>query len=962
MAGSVLLEREPELGRIARALAGSPDVQACLLVEGPAGIGKTELLREAARTARTQGLSTLAASGAELERGLAYAVVRQLYGPVLAALPAADRYGVLSGAAALAAPVVDPLTAPAETSSATASSVMHGLYWLTANLAARRRLLIMVDDSHWADPASLRFLQYLQRRLESLDVVLLLSARPGDPGSEAGVLQRLAAEPDVAVLRPKALTRRAVSRLVAGALDGPADERFVAALHGATGGVPFLVRELLASLLTGGAQPDAEVVAVLESAPPRVAAITRRRVGAAHPQGSALAEAVAVLGSAADLHRASRLADIPPPAAADALDALVAADILVRGPPPAFAHLLLRSAIYGALAPARRSALHGRAAQLLAGEGVEPETIASHWLKTEPGDRLGVARVLRAAGKSAGRRGAPESAAVYLSRAAAETRDPAGRAELLRELAAAEAMMRHPSAVAHLEEALRLTPAGDGRAVLWADLAELLGYMGQWKPAIAAIRSGRAEASGADPETVARLEALWAGAAGNDAALADEFDARLPALEALAARPLRASRQLALLLAGVLASRGADPARIGALVERGLDGGRLLAEEGSEAWALPQALGALILEDELDAAEELAASVRADAVGRGSALGFVSGLGNEAWVQARRGELAGAEAAFRRSIELCLEAGLHFVVPVLFHCAADVLLERPEFGDVAAGVETLEFPPDLIRANAGAAFLQARGRLRLAAGRIAEAEADLRLAGEVLDALEFRNPAWATWRGSLALAVSAADPGEARSLVARQLADARAIDLPRGVGRALYDAALVEQGDERVALLGQAVEVLRSAPLGRLELARALLELGAAERRGGRRSAARELLREALDRAARCGATRTADRAREELVAAGARPRRVHVSGPGALTPSELRVARMAAGGMTNRDIAQALFVTAKTVENQLGRAYVKLGIGGRTALREALDVGEAPKVQGKSPGPSPSRGAASKI
>ena len=130
--------------------------------------------------------------------------------------------------------------------------------------------------------------------------------------------------------------------------------------------------------------------------------------------------------------------------------------------------------------------------------------------------------------------------------------------------------------------------------------------------------------------------------------------------------------------------------------------------------------------------------------------------------------------------------------------------------------------------------------------------------------------------------------------------------------------------------------MLEGSP-ARLEQARALADLGAALRRAGRRVDAREPLRAALELAHACGATALEETARTELVASGAKPRRQALSGAESLTPSERRVATMAAEGLTNRDIAQSLFVTPKTVEVHLSSAYRKLGIGSRTQLAAAL-------------------------
>jgi DNA-binding CsgD family transcriptional regulator len=174
---------------------------------------------------------------------------------------------------------------------------------------------------------------------------------------------------------------------------------------------------------------------------------------------------------------------------------------------------------------------------------------------------------------------------------------------------------------------------------------------------------------------------------------------------------------------------------------------------------------------------------------------------------------------------------------------------------------------------------------------------------------------------------------EALTLAEAELTDARRRGQPRRVGIALRTLGLLH-GD--TTLLQDAVTTLADSP-AKLEQATALVELGAAQRRAGNRAAARAPLRDGLDLATRCGATRLAARARTELVATGARPRRAHISGRDSLTPSELRVARMAAEGRTNNEIAQALFVTTRTIDAHLAHTYTKLGINSRRQLENAL-------------------------
>ena len=174
----------------------------------------------------------------------------------------------------------------------------------------------------------------------------------------------------------------------------------------------------------------------------------------------------------------------------------------------------------------------------------------------------------------------------------------------------------------------------------------------------------------------------------------------------------------------------------------------------------------------------------------------------------------------------------------------------------------------------------------------------------------------------------------ARALAEAELADVRILGTPRAIGVALRASGLARGGPEGMALLRESVTVLRESPAA-LERAHALAALGGMLRRAGHRRDAREPLAEALEIAARCGARPLAARAREELVATGARPRRAWRTGVEALTPQELRVARLAAAGRTNREIAVELYVTLKTVEGHLARAYAKLGIDGRARSRQ---------------------------
>ena len=896
-----LLERDGEVAAIAEAIARlAHGAGGAVVVDGVAGIGKTSLLVEACRLARAASVTVLPASGGELERDFPHGVVRQLFEPVVREQPA-DR--LFAGAAGPAARILAP------DATATASdplTIQHGLYWLTANLAARAPLLIAVDDAHWTDTASLRALLFLARRLDGLAVLLVLAARSGEGAPELG---RIATHPGTRILRPAALTEPAVATLIDRGLGSP-DERFVSACRVATGGNPYLVGELVDALAADGVAPvAASAQRVRGFAPETIAHATLLRLSRLPAGTVPLAQAVAVLGAGARLWQAAQLAGLNEAQAIAAADALAAAHVLRPGRPLEFVHPIVRAAVYEQLPLGARSAAHARAAELLAGADVDE--IAAHLLLTEPRGRPEVVELLRAAARRALAGGAPEAGVSYLRRALEEFVEP--ELAVLEELATCEKVVRSPAAVEHLQQALGLAGDRDTRARISVELAEILILAGQWDPALALLQSlDDAGALGW------RAKALLVGLSLYD----PRHAGRVP-LEPLFAEAERggAARPLALTLAARAAMTGEDIERVPALVAAGLDGGRFLAEEGGESNLLAQALCALVFVDALDAAGDLVSEMLRDARVRSSVLGFASGVGHRVLVQARRGDLAGAEADLRSALGVLQEHDLLFAVPITLWYASEAILERPDLADVAALAETLELPPDLAATATGAWLLDLRGRLRLLARDEAGGIEDLRRCGATLDALGHRNPSYCSWRSALALATN-----DSR-LADEELTAARRLGLARAIGGALRTRSVLE-GDE--AGLRAAVTLLEGSPL---EHARALVDLGAWLRRANQRTEARAALRAGLDRALRCGAHRLAGRAREELAASGARPRREVSSGVDALTPSERRVAGMAADGLGNAQIAQALFVTVNTIETHLRHVYAKLGISSRREI-----------------------------
>jgi DNA-binding CsgD family transcriptional regulator len=932
-----LVERESELGTIAaaveRAAGGNGSV---LVVEGEPGIGKTELIRAALAQAPRRGLTALLARGGELEREFAYGVVRQLIIPALAALPDGARTQITAGAARLAAPVLG-LNRELQTVAPEQGAVLHGLYWLVVELAEREPLLLALDDAHWCDGASLRFLAFLARRLEGMPVLLVLSHRDGAGGERSAALAQLLDEPLTSIVRPPPLSEPAVSSLIAEALGEPVDAAFAAACRRATGGVPFLVRELLRALAADGVAPAAASVALIDGVGPRtIGRSTMLRLAQLGAAATSAARAAALLGEQASVERIAGLAGLSPGEAAAGLDALAAGQVIEPGRPVRFRHPLLRSAVYEDIPSFDRLQLHARAARLIADAGGDAEAVAAHLLATEPSGSAEEVELLTAAAAGALARAAPESAVAYLRRALSGMRAGAGSAAVRFELGRCEQLIRDPACIEDLRAALAAAADPALRARIAMALADSLFYaldlVGGWE----VLRTAIDELGTGDGDVAAQLLTMASYVGYGDPRLHGPISAGLDQLRELARRPGPARRELSIFLGLVAATDGADAGRALALVQRGLDGGALLEALSADSTVIAVAIHTLVFIDELDAAGSLADAMLADARRRGLVLGFVAGSAHRGLVALRRGELVRAEAEIRAALELALQHELHFTVPFALTYLGAALLERGAAGE---GLELLSAMPRLPGFDvtlAGATLGVTRGRLQLATGEREAGIATLLAAGAALDAVSIVNPNCQPWRSELALALASDDPERARSLAARELRLARQVGSPRAIGVALRAVALLAGGAGGIELLRESVATLaRSAD--RLEHARALVDLGAALRRAGARTDAREPLRAGLELAARIDAAPLVDRALREVAASGGRPRRLMITGRDALTASEQRIAELAARGQSNREIAQALFITPKTVENHLGRVYRKLAVNARAQLAAAL-------------------------
>ena len=902
-----------------------------VVVQGPAGSGKSSLLAAASDHASAIGVRILGARGGELERGYAFAAIRMLFEPVLVSAPERDRARLLGGAAAPAAWAISPSEDDGGADGPSRMSgfpVLNAIYWLAANVAADTPLLLVVDDLHWVDASSLRSLGHLATRIADLPIVLIAGVRPDEPGTPSALIDAVRTAPGATVLELEALGPESVARIVRAEAPGAA-RALCDACAVASGGNPFYLHELLRTLRGAG---DVSAEAVQRAVLPSLGERLMRRIARVGRDASRLATAMAVLGDGGRLAMAAELAGMSEGSAAGHAQELRRFEVLAGEDPFSFVHPLVRRSVYDQQSVTDRDTAHTAAAALLRAADAGVEVVAGHLAAVRPARSDAVAEVLLAAARAALAGAAPDAAVRWFGRALDEDAAETPRAVILSELGGAEVALRDLAATSHLRAALDGTRDPVRRARIAVALAEILLHAGHWEAGTRVIADAVREHRGGDPAAVVEVMAFWAQSALFDTRLAGEFDRELPLLRDLAAGSSWAARAVCCVLASSAAIRGDRIEEVVPLAERALRDGGLFAARGAGAWASAQVLVALTAVGEEALAERATEDLVVQAGRCGSFTGAATATGVRAWLLARRGDLADAEAELRIVVAMALESEMPIILTSALGFVQDAILERPSLDDVAELLEATRFDPDFLTTWGGAQFLEIRGRQRLARGDHEHAIADLRAAGDTARALRAGPAIW-PWRSVLALALPVEERDEARELAAEELSMARRLGLARPIGIALRAAGALEDGRDGFAQLADSVSVLERTG-ARLEHARSLVELGAARRRAGHRADARRDLGTGMSLAHRCGAVRLAERAREELHAAGARPRRFASAGPDALTASELRVARLAADGRTNPEIGQELYISRKTVETHLSHAYAKLELSGQGARR----------------------------
>jgi DNA-binding CsgD family transcriptional regulator len=932
-----LLERESELATV-RAFARRGGV---LVVEGRAGVGKTAILDAACIQARRVGRLVLRARGSDLESGFAFGIVRQLFERHCAEATRDERAALFRGVAGSAkALVMRDGSDPAKED--TSFGVVHGLYWLAVNIAERRPVLLAVDDAHQGDDASLRWLAYLATRLDGIDASLIVALRPGVARSQARALLAVRAAADAdATVRPALLSEQAIASIARRTLGSATAKDMCADIHRVTGGNPFYVLELFRALKHSD-HPGGRAIedAISDRGLGGIAMQLGARLRSLDPNALRLAQAIAILGDGCELRHVAAISSMKMTQAISLATELVRLDVLSEDQQLTFLHPIVQHAVIRTLTSAEHDATHCAAAKMLHAERLPAERIAAHVMRLRAAGDCWVVERLRDGARAALESGAPAAAAKLLERALAEPPLPEVHVEVLREAARAQLQAGRALACQRLEEALAIAE-DQVRAEVASELARTYANLFRWTDAVRVLDRALQSLGEAHRPIATHLEGQLVAAGLQDARVAPRA---LQILKRLSRRQLSGEAAVALDVAqGIVAIMTGRPANEAALpLERAL----AAMDAQAENWDMQAALWwSLLTAERFGAVEAVLTPMRERVDRSGSSRGLVAVYSTLGLLKFRLGALPEADAAARVALHVAEEGdfapGLPFAVTVLAEIAvasgeldeAKSLLNRLPLSDLPAGVGTVLIPA-------------ARGRLRLAQGRagdaLSEFEACMALWQPDVWGIAMRDAGYLHARSGAAQALLAlGNVRRASELAEAELADIRRFGGKRALGVALRIAGLARGGKEGLAALEESVAVLGESPAA-LERARSLVEWGAALRRAGRRHDARRPLSQGLDASARCGARPLIAYAREELRVAGARPRRDWTTGVEALTPSELRIVRLAREGRSNRQIAQDLYLSIKTVEGHLARAYDKLDITTRRELDRVLEPKKA--------------------
>lgn len=884
-------------------------------VEGPAGIGKSILLAHVREKATSAGWRVLDTRCTPMSTTISNCLLRDWFGTL------AHRIG--SGIHPFDGPgqVLADLT---DGSGRGIGDLAYGVRWVLEDLTTDQPVLLVVDDLQWADAGSLQVLDLLVNALGQLPCLVVYAVRTGERVSSPESLGRI--QQASKILTPAPLSLAAVASLMQ-EMNPSVTDADVEEVHRSTGGVPFYVQEVVAE---GGETTPEAVIGSIAGRLPRVS-----------DTAAETARAIFVLGSQASIGTVSALTGEQLDVVADDIAALVAAQVVsLENGQLAARHPLIAQAVLAHMTSAESAELHRRTAELLASRGAARAVVANHLLHTVPAGDPRVQARLREQGEHALGGGSYDMAIRYLDRALAESVIGEEQIQMLSALARAHAASGDlDEALATWERASGLTDDVDVLAGLRAEAGDALVMAGRLREAQATFGSVGDPASATGPaqqRLVARMVMAGLVTGVSVGQLRTQVERVLAQPEEQDSHEDRLSLAAGSML---LAFEGQDAGSAKEMALRAAGGGLLLQEEGSEGTALYMATASLTWTSSVEVSEALLTAAIEEAQARGSGTAFASASGCRGYARVRMGKITEAILDLEAALEQRAQ-GWNTYLALVLASLVECRIARGELHAALAyenDLSALTQEPGLAGAYATSALADladARGDHELAATLFAEVG---RLVSGRMD-----NPAILPWRAGQSLAMIRLGQHKDAIPLARQNLDAaRSFGAPYAIAQALRTLATVDPTSDRLGQLRLALDTLRGTRAVRLEAQIATDLAGMQVLLGGAGSGeeAVTLLRKAEAQAGFQELRPLSDRVRRLLERVGEPVHRSTSEAVNTLTVSERRVADLAASGMSNRQIAQQLFVTVKAVEWHLSNVYRKLGIRSRTRLPAVLAV-----------------------
>jgi DNA-binding CsgD family transcriptional regulator len=904
-----------------------PSHSGCLSIEGGWGMGKTTLLNEACLIADRWSCLVLRARGGDLEQYASFGALLRIIEVVASLRNANDEISER----------VEAVSALINNNGERNFGQLGAAFY--ALLIAVRHLgpvLLAIDDADLVDDATLMTLQYVFHRVDDQQIWLLVTSPPRLPGVGPRVVDHLLVNRHVRHFILKPLSAESVRAILAGHLDQVPEPEFVTAVFEATNGRPEFIVELAKACAQEHLAPNAKMAGDLSRLPvPRISQRVLVRLERLQVAATELLECCAIHGNTTDLSLACHLGKIDPVAAELAADVCSRAELLQGGRPLAFIAPVVRWSLLQDIPPARRSQLHTRCAEYLSEIGADESLVVEHLLVSEPSGNAELAGHLARAGRTLIERSNFRLASLCLRRSLNEGPVSMQEAPIWLDLARCETELGLRTSVSSFQRALALGAPNDTE--LFEVAIKLMRALRSWPE----LRV----------EAVASLNKLTTYHDDIDPALQLEFEM---GLTLLANHPGQRSDGVSKIQK--LLKRSDTTSEVSSVARAFLDIHRFESDPKMSAKTIAEMLGSVIDRDRVDlgdlssemvqtracrillGADEFDTVDRILEMGRQRALASGDLPGEDDMLRLVvlsklwQGALGESEQALRRQRELGSTFNSRPVVGLVDLLIAQGRTQEAIYQLGSFDPERIDEPLDRATAHVE------RGRLFSMCNKSAEALDEFERAGETASRAGITNPVLVAWHPPAArVLASLGHWDEAHQLAEDHLVSARAFGARRSLGTALRAMGASSRDlDERTAWLTESVEVLEGSP-ARLEAAEAMVDLGSALVDQQDTENARDLLHKGATLASLCGAHRLVELAGSQLRAAGARPRRLGSTGVDSLTPAELRAVHMAAANVTNRAIADELFVNVKTIEGHLSRAYRKLGVTSRFELAEAL-------------------------